>query len=462
MRMFEKGSAAHTELRATIALAVPVVFVQLGFMGMGLVDTLMVGRLSAHALAAVAIGNLYFFNISILSSGTLMALDPIVAQAIGAGDEEVVARAVQRGLVLSLGLSAFTALCMAPVAQVLHAFHQPADVVPDAAAYVRISIIGAAPYLAFVVLRQSLQAMHHVAPIVWTVIVANIANAFFNWVFVYGHLGSPSLGVEGSAIGTVIGRWLMLLVLLALAWRELRPHLLPVRPGVASGAPLLAMLRVGLPIGAQQILETAAFGAIGLLMGVISTTAVAAHQIAITLASFTFMVPLGVGSAAAVRVGRAIGAGDLPRARAAIRAAYLCGVGFMCITALIFLAAPRLLAQAFTTDPGVIALASVLIPIAGFFQVFDGAQAVGAGVLRGAGDTAAPLGVMLAAYWVIGVPVSAYLGFHTALGARGLWWGFVCSLGLVAVFLALRIRRVFARGLAGMRLSEADRSRRSP
>lgn len=450
MRMDSKASGEHSELRATIALAVPVVLVQLGFMAAGVVDTLMVGRLSARALAAVAVGNLYFFNVTIFATGTLMALDPIIAQAVGAGDTETVARSAQRGLLIALGLSVATALLMAPAPQVLTALHQPAEIIPDAGRYLRISIIGVAPYLAFVVLRQSLQAMHRVAPIVWTVFVANLVNAGFNWVFVYGHLGSPALGVTGSAIATAIGRWFMLLMLLPLAWRELAPHLTPIRDGIADRTALWSMLRIGMPIGGQQMLEAGAFGAIGLLMGLISTIAVASHQVAITLAAFTFMVPLGVGSAAAVRVGHAIGAGDERRARAAIRAAYVCGVGFMTLTAIVFLTMPRLRASAFTRDPRVIALAAALIPIAGFFQVFDGAQAVGAGVLRGAGDTTAPLLVMLAAYWLLGVPVSAYLGFRTGMGAAGLWWGFVCSLAAVAVFLFVRIRFVFRRGVGRM------------
>jgi MATE family multidrug resistance protein len=438
---------ARSELSATIRLAIPVVIVQLGFMLMGVVDTLMVGRLSAEALAAVAIGNLYFFNVSIFGSGTLMALDPIIAQAVGAGDDETVAMSLQRGLVISLGLSALTVALLAPAAPVLRALHQPAEIIPATADYVRISIVGVAPYFAFVVLRQSLQAMHRVAPIVVTVLVANLVNAFFNWVFVYGHLGSRELGVAGSAIATSIGRWMMLILLLAIAWRDLRPHIVPVRSGITAWPALKRMLVIGVPIGAQQALEAGAFGAIGLLMGLIGTIAVAAHQIAITLAAFTFMVPLGVGSAAAVRVGHAIGAGDTGRARAAIRAAYAAGVGFMTLTALVFLGAPALLARAFTTDHAVIGVAATLIPIAGFFQVFDGGQAVGAGVLRGAGDTTAPLVVMLTGYWLIGVPVSAYLGFRTSLGAAGLWWGFVISLAAVAIFLNLRIRRLFARAL---------------
>ncbi len=333
----------------------------------------------------------------------------------------------------------------------LTTLRQPPEIVGDASTYLRISLAGVAPYLVFVVLRQSLQAMHRVAPIVWTVIVANLTNAAFNWIFVFGHLGSPAMGAAGSAIATAISRWLMLLLLLAWAWRDLRPLMLPVRAGVGSWPALSQMLRIGLPIGAQQGLEAAAFGAIGLLMGVLGTIEMAAHQVAITLAAFTFMVPLGVGSATAVRVGRAIGASDMPRARAAIRAAYLCGVGFMAITAIAFIWVPHVLAAAFTPDVRVIALASTLIPIAGAFQLFDGGQAVGAGVLRGAGDTKAPLVTMLASYWLVGVPVSAYLGFRTSLRAKGLWWGFVVSLAGVAIFLFLRIRVVFAQSVGRVR-----------
>jgi len=450
--MFAKGSDARAELRATVTLAVPVVFVQLGFMAMGVVDTLMVGRVSARVLAAVALGNLYFFNVSIFSVGTLMALDPIVAQSVGAGDDEAVARAMQRGLVIALALTVATSLLIAPARPALVAFHQPAEIIGDASAYLYISIAGVLPYFLFVVFRQTLQAMHRVASIVWTVIAANLTNAGFNWVFVYGHLGSPALGVAGSAIATAISRWVMLILVLALSWKELRAPLLPMRSGIVGWAPMWRMLRIGLPIGAQQMLEAGAFGAIGLLMGVLGTIEMAAHQIAITLAAFTFMVPLGVGSAAAVRVGHAIGAGDEHRARAAIGAAYVCGVGFMAMTAIVFLGAPRLLAHAFTGDARVVALAAVLIPIAGVFQVFDGGQAVGAGVLRGAGDTTAPLFVMLGAYWLLGVPVSAYLGFRTSMRAAGLWWGFVVSLAAVAIFLALRIRVVFGRGVARLAL----------
>ena len=435
------------ELRPMVALALPVVLVQVGLMSMGVIDTLMVGRVSAHALAAVALGNLYWFNAIVLSQGTLMALDPLVAQAVGADDHAAVARALQRGLVIVLLLAVVTALLMLPARGVLLLTRQQAEIIDDTTAYVHISIPGVVPYLAFVLFRQTLQALHRVRPIVWTIVVANVLNAGLNWVFVYGNLGSAALGAPGSAIATLASRWLMAIMLIVLAWPAIHPHLLPLRPDSWRLAPIARMLRLGVPIGLQQFFEASAFGAIGLLMGVMGTAQVAAHQIALTLAALTFMVPLGVSAAAAVRVGYAVGAGDKPRARRAARAALACGMGFMMFTALVFLTVPAGLARLFTADAGVVAIASALIPVAGVFQVFDGAQAVGAGVLRGLGDTTAPLIAMLAGYWLIGLPVSVWFGFHTALGATGLWWGFVASLGVVAIFLLLRIKVLFGREL---------------
>jgi multidrug resistance protein, MATE family len=435
------------ELRPMLALALPVVLVQVGLMAMGVVDTLMVGRVSAHALASVALGNLYWFNAIVLAQGTLMALDPLVAQAVGAEDHSAVARALQRGLVIVVLLSVFTMLLLVPAREVLVVTRQQPEIITDTTAYVHISIPGIVPYLAFVLFRQTMQALHRVQPIVWTIVGANLLNAGLNWVFVYGHLGSPAMGAPGSAVATLASRWLMAIVLLALSWPTLRPHLIPIRRDSWQVPPIVRMLRLGVPIGLQQLLESSAFGAIGLLMGVIGTVQVAAHQIAITLAALTFMVPLGVSAAAAVRVGYAVGAGDAPRARRAARAALACGMGFMAFTALAFLTVPGGLARLFTNDGSVIGIATLLIPVAGVFQVFDGAQAVGAGVLRGLGDTTAPLVAMLAGYWLIGLPVSVWLGFHTTLGAAGLWWGFVASLGIVAIFLLLRIRRLFTREL---------------
>ena len=430
-----------------------MVIVQVGIMAMGFVDTVMVGHVSGDVLAAVALGNIYFFNISIFGTGTLMALDPLVSQAVGAKDEASISVATQRGAILALGISVLTILLLLPSASVLRAFRQPEAVIGDASAFLIISAVGVLPFFGFVLFRQTLQALGRVAPIVWTIVVSNLLNAALNWVFVYGNLGSPAMGARGSAIATAISRWVMALSLLYFARRELLPRFRPVVAGIGDRVALWSMLKLGAPIGAQQTLEAAAFGAIGLLMGVLGMRELAGHQVAITLAALTFMVPLGVGAAASVRVGRAVGAGDVAGARAAAHAAYICGVGFMCVTALVFLAFPRQLAAMMTSDPSVIAIAAALIPIAGIFQVFDGGQAVGAGVLRGLGDTRLPLIAMLGGYWLLGLPVSAWLGFRTGMREVGLWSGFVVSLGVVAVFLLLRIRVLLNRDLRRVSLA---------
>jgi MATE family multidrug resistance protein len=430
----------RTELVAMSRLALPVVVAQVGLMLMGVVDTLMVGRVSAVALAAVALGNLYFITIVIPASGTLMVLDPVVAQAVGAKDHEGIARGVQRGFLLALTLGGVASVALLTVRPVLLLLHQPPVLVPIASTYVLISILGVLPFLAFVVLRQSLQAMGEMRVIVAVIVVANLSNAFLNWVFVYGHLGSPAMGAPGSAWATCVSRWLMAILLLGFGWRAIAPSLLPWRRETFHIAPLRAMLRLGLPIGLQQGLEIGAFAAIGVLMGVLGTIEMAAHQIAINLASLTFMVPLGVGAAAAVRVGHAAGAGDAEGARESARAALVCGVGFMSCTGVLFLLVPDAIAARYTTDLPVAALAATLIPIAGVFQVFDGIQAVCAGVLRGLGDTRAPFVINLAGFWLAGFPVSVVLGFQTRLGAVGLWWGFVAGLAAVAVLLLLRVR----------------------
>jgi MATE family multidrug resistance protein len=409
------------DLRATLRLAVPIVLVQVGMMAMGVVDTIMVGHVSPAALAAVALGNVYFTGPTMFGQGVLMALDPIVSQAAGARDHEAIARALQRGVLAALLLTALTAAAFAPAAPVLAALHQPRDVVPTSAAYVLVCIPGVLPFFGFVVLRQTLQAMRRTAAIVIAIVAANFVNAGLNWLLIFGHLGAPALGPVGSAWASTAARWLMFLMLLALGWRELRPHVVPVRRGVHSLAGLWRLLRIGLPIGATMLLEFGAFAVVALLMGLLGTVPMAGHQIAINLASLTFMVPLGVAGAGAVLVGHGIGRGDPMAARRAAGAALGCGTAFMSLSAILLLTAPRFLASLYTDQPAVLALATSLIPIAGVFQVFDGLQVVGAGVLRGVGDTRAPLVVNILGFWMLGLPVSIALGFGTRAGPIGLW-----------------------------------------
>jgi multidrug resistance protein, MATE family len=426
-------------------LALPVVIIQVGMMSMGVVDTIMVGHLSPQALAAVALGNLYFFVPSVFGMGTLMVLDPVVAQAVGAGDAPSVARGVQRGVILAGILSIPSAILLAAAAPILALLRQPADVVPLAAAYSVRLAPGVLPFFLFIVFRQSLQALGRPKPIVWVIVLANLSNVLLNWVLIFGRFGAPALGISGSAWATTLSRWLLCLGLLALAWRTLTPHLRPMRPEIWAPAPLGRMVRLGTPIGAQFVLEFGAFALVALMMGWLGTRQMAGHQVAINLASLTFMVPLGVADAASVLVGRAVGRGDPAGARGSARAALVCAAGFMSCTGALFLSLPVPLAMIYTTDPEVLAVASALIPIAGVFQVFDGLQTVGGGILRGLGHTRTPMLVNLLGYWALGLPVSGLLGFALHLGPVGLWWGLVLGLGVVSTVLLVKVRIGLAR-----------------
>ncbi len=428
-----------------VRLALPVVVIQVGMMSMGVVDTLMVGRLSARALAAVALGNLYFFLIAVFGMGTLMVLDPVVAQAVGARDHEGAARGVQRGILLA-GLLALPAAVLLLLAEpfMLHA-GQPAEVVPFAADYAERLAPGVFPFFLFVVLRQTLQSMRVTRPIVVAIVLANLANAALNWMLIFGHAGAPALGVAGSAWATTISRWLLAGLLFAMSGRALAPLVFPIRREVWQTVPLARMLRLGLPIGAQVFLEFGAFALVALMMGWLGTRSMAGHQVAINLASLTFMVPLGVGDAASVLVGQGVGRGDPVATRGAAGAALLCGVGFMVCTAIVFLTAPVALARLYTPDLEVIQVAAALIPLAGIFQVFDGTQTVATGILRGLGETRVAMLVNLLGYWCIGLPVSYLYGIRWGRGPVALWWGLVLGLAVVATVLLIRVRLALAR-----------------
>jgi len=443
--------AAYTpsarDLRALVDLALPVVAVQVGLMAMGVIDTIMVGRVSATDLAAVAMGHLYFFAVAVFGMGVLFALDPVVSQAVGASDRVAVARGVQRGCVLAVVMAVVAMLALLPAGPVLAALGQPADVVPVSDRYVRTLVLSVLPFYLFIVLRQSLQAMGRVRAILLVVIASNLVNVGLNWVLIFGHLGAPPLGAVGSGWATTGSRWFMFLALLALGWPLLAPSLRPLRRDALAARPLARLLGVGAPVGGQQFLEFGVFGAAGLLMGLLGAIPLASHQVALQLAALTFMVPVGVAQATSVLVGQAVGRADPPAARRATGAGLAVGVGFMAITAVLFLSMPGLLSRAFSDDAPVVATAALLLPIAGVFQVFDGLQVVASGALRGVGDTRVPMVLNLVGFWLVGLPISAVLGLALGAGPPGIWWGLAIGIGVVAVLLTHRVRRRFGREL---------------
>lgn len=414
---------------------------------MGVVDSMMVGRVSADALAAVALGNLYFFGLAVLGMGVLMSLDPVVSQAVGYGDEPAIARAVQRGLLMAVCVAIPVSLALLPGEKLFSLAGQPESVIPIAAGYARACIPGVLPLFCFAVLRLTLQSMAIVRPVVVVVILANVLSAFLNWVLVFGNLGMPALGAVGTGWASSMARLTLFLGLAAAAWPVLRDKIRPFRRDAFALLPVARMLRIGLPIGFQHQLEMGAFGFTALAMGWFGPWELAAHQVAISLASLTFMMPLGVGMAGSVLVGHSVGRGDAGGARTAAITTVIAGVGIMTVTAVVFLTLPQLLARLYTDAPGALALAVMLIPIAGIFQVFDGLQVVSSGVLRGIGDTRVPLVINLMGYWLLGIPFGLWMAFRGGVGPTGLWWGLTLGLVVVSILLVLRVRMRFGRAI---------------
>ena len=441
------------ELGQVARLAAPIVLVQVGMLLMGTVDAMMLGRLDALALAAGALGNTVSFGMLVPAMGILFALDPLISQAFGAGDRAAVERHFQRGLVLAALLSVPLAAIMLHTAPLLRLLGQSEEVVQPAADYIRGLVPGNIAFLIFVALRQTLTAMGRVRQALWAILAANLVNAFFNWVLIFGHLGAPKLGVIGSAYATSLSRWVMIAILFGVSAKILQPYLGRLGQELWEISAYLGMLRIGIHIAVLLAVEMWFFSTVALLIGHLGPVGLAAHQIALNLAALSFQVPVGVAAAAASRVGNAIGRRDQEGARRSARVCLLLGAGVMTVSATAFAFLPGLLARLYTPDPAVVALAAVLIPVAALFQIFDGLQVVGSGVLRGAADTRVPALLGLFGYWGIGLPLGWYFAFSGGRGPQGLWWGLTIGLATVALLLLARIRFRFAGEIARVEVS---------
>ncbi|MGD8394803.1 MAG: MATE family efflux transporter [Candidatus Eiseniibacteriota bacterium] len=438
------------EIRAVLALAAPVAMVQLGMMAMGTVDAMMLGRVSELALAAGALGASLTFGLLCFPMGVLMALDPLVAQAVGAGDRDGVATHVKQAALVALLLCVPLALILWDTRPALRLFGQQPEVIELTSGYLRAMIPGLPAFLFFVVLRRTIQAMSVLTPAFIAILVGNLFNAAGNWILIYGNLGAPALGVVGSAYATAISRWSSVVMLAVLAAPTLEPYGDALRAARIRLASLRRQVAIGLPIGAHIALEMWTFGAVALLMGHLGARELAGHQIALNLAAIAFMFPLGVSGAASTRVGNAIGRRDMPGARRAAAVCLCLGGGIMTVSALAFWLAPELLSRLYTPDVDVIRMAAALLPIAAIFQVCDGIQVVGSGVLRGAADTRVPAAIAFVGFWLLGLPLAALLAFRQGMGPQGLWWGLTLGLSVVAALLVARIVRRFRGEIAAV------------
>lgn len=438
-------------------MAAPIIVVQVGLNAMGFVDVAILGHYRGDALAAMSLGNVIVWGALVFCMGVLVAVDPLLSQAVGAGDDAAVARTLLRGGWLAVLLTAPAVLLLLPAETWLGLLGQERELAATAGTYAQISAWGVLPFLWFQVVRSYTAAHARMRAQVTVIVVANLVNVGLDWALVFGRAGFPELGVAGAAWATVACRWLMCVGLLALAWRDIGPHVArlrdaTVRAQVLALAPIKRLLRLGLPIGVQFSLEMGIFAFAALLIGWFGAAELAGHQVALQFASMSFMVPLGLSMATAVRVGWAIGRADMVAARRVARVALLTGGAVMTAFMIVFLALPSPLADLLSDAPEVVAWAALLIPVAAVFQVGDGLQVVAIGCLRGLGDTRTPMVVNVVGFWLVGGPIGCWLAFGLGQGPLGLWWGLCAGLCAVACALLWMVRRGFATDRA--RLSE--------
>jgi MATE family multidrug resistance protein len=441
--------AFRAELRPTVSLALPLVLAELGWMSMAIVDTMMVGRLpnSAIAMGAVSLSSNIFIVLGLFGGGLLLGLDTIVSQAFGAGQREDCHRSLINGLYLSLALTPILAAPVWLLPHLLSSMGVDPAILDLAIPYMKALVVGLFPLLLYFAVRRCLQAMNMVKPVAFALISANLVNALGNWVLIYGKWGMPAMGTVGSGWSTAIARAYMAAVLVGyLLWYDQRHRTDLLKTPVEIDLPRIRrLIMLGLPAAMQFTLESGVFALVTALIARLGAVPLASHQIALNTVALTYMVPLGIASAAAVRVGQAIGRKDGSGASDAGGTAILLGAGFMTCAGVALLVFPRWIARSYTPDETVIRSTINLLAAGAAFQLFDGIQTVATGALRGAGDTRTPMLCHFAAYWIIGLPLGAWLCFRRGWGAFGLWAGLSLALILIGIVLLFAWRRAVRR-----------------
>jgi multidrug resistance protein, MATE family len=429
-------------------LAWPLALAELGWMAQGLIDLIMAGPLGAAAIGAGSLANMLFYPIAICGTGVLLGMDTLVAQSHGAADARDCRKTLVNGVWLGLALTPPLIAIMLALIPLMRALGTNPRVLVQFEPYLRALIWSILPLLLYSAFRRYLQAVDVVKPVTFSLLSANLVNVVGNWVLMYGHWGVRAMGLEGSGWSTAIARLYMAAVLLgALLWHERATGRILTqiswRPDWARVRRLAAL---GLPAAGQIGIEGGIFAVVTVLVAKMDEVSLAAHSIAVNVVSTTFMVPLGISSAAAVRVGQAIGRKDMRGVALSGWTAVSLGGLFMGSAGLALSVLPREIVRVFSADPAVIASGAVLLEIAALFQLFDGFQVVTTGALRGLGDTRTPMLAHLAGYWVIGLPISYALCFHYGWGARGIWTGLSTALILIGATLLLvwrgRVRRL--------------------
>jgi len=430
------------EARLTLALALPIVVGQVSQMLMGVTDSIMIGRLGAVPLAASAFAGGMFSVFFVVGIGLLLPVAVFVSREHGAGDDRAGARWLKHGVALAVVASVIEMLVMIGLALSFSRMGQPPEVLAEIEPYYTLIVVSLLPVLVFQVFRQFAEALGRPWMPMFIMLASVALNVLLNWILIYGNLGAPAMGLAGAGWATLASRIVALVVIIL--WLRKAAAFRHVFPDTWIAGLQLArfreMLHMGVPAAVMLFFEVGGFMVAAVMMGWLGATALAAHQIALSCAAFMFMFPLGLSIAVGMRVGKAVGEGrrDLLRPIAGGALAMSCVI--MSVSAVGFWLGGEWLARGFVNDAEVVALAVQLLVVAAIFQLFDGAQVIGSGALRGLSDVRVPAVITFIAYWLLAIPGGYALGLHTSLGAVGIWIGLAVGLAIAAVLLAWRFR----------------------
>jgi MATE family multidrug resistance protein len=428
------------EIFKTFKLAYPVIIGQLGVIMMGVVDSMMVGRLGPVPLAAASLGNSLIFIILIIGIGSSIVVSPLVAILVGGNRFSECGTYFRQSLVVNIALSLVMIIIILLGVNFIYLLNQPPEIIEQAIIYMSIVGLSAFPLMIYQTYKQFIEGLSVMKPAMIIALSANFVNAFANWVLIFGELGFPKLGIAGAAWATFASRIFMAAAIMFYVMRNEKFKRYDVNfhfRGLDFKI-IKKILRLGLPSGFQYFFEVGAFSFAVIMIGWIGANELAAHQIAINLASISFMAVLGISQAASIRVGNAMGEQSVSKIRKAGFTGIFLGASIMSLAGLTFILLNNFLPTLYIDDEAVISIASRLIIIAALFQLSDGTQAVGIGVLRGLTDIKGPTIITFIAYWVISLPIAYILAFYFNLGVDGVWIGLLIGLTVSAILLTLR------------------------
>lgn len=428
------------EIKQTLLLSFPIVVGQLGQLLMSVVDTLMVGRLGAQALAAAAIANSLFTLVMVVGFGITVAVTPLTAIAYGAGKHSECGIVLRQGLIVNLVFGLLLCGGVMALSECIVYMNQPAEIIGPASFYMKILGLSMIPFMLFQSYRQFAEGVNFLKPAMIITLLANLVNALANWMFIFGNFGAPALGVAGAGVATVSSRIFMAaaLIIVIRQTRKMKVFDPTLNYRKIDFNMMKRLLSIGIPAGFQYFFEVSAFAASSVMIGWLGTIPLAAHQIALNLASISFMVAMGISAAASIRVSHAVGRKDIHATRTAGFSAVLLCAGFMASAGLIFIIFRQFLPSLYISDSIVIEKTAALLIIVAFFQISDGTQAVGLGILRGLTDMRIPTLITLTAYWIIGMPFGYILGFKCQMGMPGVWYGLFLSLTASGLLMMIR------------------------